>query len=70
MLASSSAAAAAAAAGKAAAAAAAAASSTGKSLPVHACAFTVGQHFTYHASTVCSQSRQAVGYVCKLTSDR
>ena len=65
MLASSAAAAAAAAAGKAAAAAAAAASSTGKSLPVHACAFTFST-----SSTVCSHSRQAVLYVCKLTLDR
>jgi len=70
MLASSAAAAAAAASGKAAAAAAAAASSTGKSLPVHACAFTIGQHFTYHASTPCSHSRQAVVYVCKLTGEQ
>lgn len=70
MLASSAAAAAAAAADKAAAAAAAAASSTGKSLTVHACAFTIGQHFTYHASTPYSHSRQAVVHVCKLTLNR
>ena len=69
MLASSAAAAAAAASGKAAAAAAAAASSTGKSLPVHACAFTVGQHFI-HAPTPCSDSTQAAVHICKLTLDR
>ncbi len=39
------------------------------SCDVHACASTTGQHFTYHASTPCSDSREAIVHICKSTAD-